>query len=69
MICPSDTTTTKGKTMKKVYRLAKRDSESSYDYQPKQFGPVMTLDQAQAYQEDLRLGGFDVLVINTQEGM
>ena len=54
--------------MPEIYRLAKRDSEWSYNYQPKQFGPVMTLDQAQAYQEDMRLGGFDVLVINTREG-
>ena len=54
--------------MPKIYRLAKKDSEHSYNYYPKQFGPVLTLDQAQAYQEDMRQGGFDVMVINTREG-
>jgi hypothetical protein len=44
-----------------IYRLAK---EGVYQLQP--FGPLLTLAQAQAYQADMILGGFDVLVINSK---
>jgi len=43
----------------KTYRLAKCNA---YNIVP--FGPLFTLAQAQAYQADLILGGFNVLVIN-----
>jgi len=44
-----------------IYRLAK---DGAYQLQP--FGPLLTLAQAQAYQADMALGGFDVLVINSK---
>jgi hypothetical protein len=47
-------------TGNRIYRLAK---DGAYQVQP--FGPLLTLAQAQAYQVDMALGGFDVLVINT----
>lgn len=44
-----------------IYRLAK---DGAYQVQP--FGPLLTLAQAQAYQKDMTLGGFDVLILNTK---
>jgi hypothetical protein len=41
----------------KAYRLHR---EGAYELEP--FGPLMTLAQAQHYQTDMALGGFDVLV-------
>lgn len=43
----------------KTYRLA-IDSE----YAVKPFGPMFTLQQAEKYQADMILGGFNVLIIN-----
>ena len=43
----------------KTYRLA-IDSEHAV----KPFGPLFTLQQAEKYQDDMILGGFNVLVIN-----
>lgn len=48
-------------TGNRIYRLAK---DGAYQVQP--FGPLLTLAQAQAYQVDMALGGFDVLVINSK---
>jgi len=45
----------------KMYRLAK---DGVYQVQP--FGPLLTLAQAQKYQADMLLGGFDVLILNTK---
>jgi hypothetical protein len=28
-------------------------------------GPLMTLAQAQTYAEDMKLGGYDVMIVNT----
>jgi hypothetical protein len=55
--------------MQKTYQLAKQGNANLPNWIAKPFGPLMTLDQAQAYQEDMRLGGFDVLVINRAEGL
>ncbi len=46
--------------MQKTYKIA---VNGPHAIQP--IGPMMTLAQAQAYAEDMRKGGFDVLVINT----
>ena len=43
-----------------TYRIA---VNAAHAIQP--IGPMMTLAKAQAYADDLRLGGFDVVVINT----
>jgi len=45
--------------MQKTYRLAKDTPHAV-----KAFGPLFTLDKAQAYQADMALGGIDVLVVN-----
>lgn len=55
-----DSSMTQTHTDVKAYRLAK---DGAYQLQP--FGPLLTLAQAQAYQADMALGGFDVLVINS----
>lgn len=42
-----------------MYQLAKNTSNAIT-----KFGPVMSLDKAQAYQADMLKGGYDVLVMN-----
>ena len=44
----------------KTYRIAVNGAHTI-----KLIGPMMTLAKAQAYAEDMRLGGFDVMVVNT----
>ena len=44
----------------KTYRIAVNGAHAI-----KLIGPMMTLAQAQAYAADIRLGGFDVMVVNT----
>ena len=44
----------------KIYRIAVNGAHAI-----KLIGPMMTLAQAQAYAADMRLGGFDVMVVNT----
>jgi hypothetical protein len=54
--------------MKKVYRLATQGNINLPNLVFTPFGGLMTLDKAQHYQEEMKRGGFDVMVINTQEG-
>ena len=44
-----------------IYRLAR---EGTWQVQP--FGPLLTLAQAQAYQADMVLAGFPVLILNSK---
>lgn len=46
--------------MIKTYRLAIQGP-----YALTQFGPVMTLDQAEYYREEMERGGKSVLIVNT----
>lgn len=45
----------------KTYRIAINGA-----YAIKLIGPLMTLAQAQAYAQDMSLGGVDVMVVNTE---
>ena len=47
--------------MRKTYRLAKQ-----MPYRLEYFGPYMTKEEAIAYQSELALGGFNVLVVNME---
>jgi len=51
--------------MLKTYRLAKEVTPAIGESYIQQFGPLFTLAKAESYAKDMRLAGFDVLVINT----
>jgi len=52
--------------MNATYRLAKEIQPAIGQSYIQQFGPLFTLLKAESYAKDMRLAGFDVLVINTQ---